>query len=334
MADAKKAVKNAEEKKWKIRDAEGKVFGPATLESLKAWARDGRLAEGQELSCDDETWLPVDSMPELEMDWVTELAPGKFFGPVNRDAMKEFIRNGDVSADMPQFVRMKSVDETPEALRAENAELKAQIEALRKDFGVRTAKLEADLAVAQTERRMAVGELSSRDLEFEAERQAFAAERSRMEAEKLALAAEKTKLNAEIAKASKRAEVLSAQVADAEARSKSRESDIARIAELEKLAENAKKEIKELKAALEDQAADARRKLKDADIGFAKEREEFQGRLRDVKALTDKIAALQNREESVRRVIMQAMSIIGKAGVEIEEADAVLVDDPAGSGER
>ena len=317
---------------WKIRDAEGNFFGPATMETLRTWARDGRLAADQSISADGDSWTPVDTIEELEMDWAAELAPGKFFGPVHRDAMKEFIRSGDVAEDMPQFVRVKSIDESPVALREENAELKAQIEALRKDFAVRASKLEADLSAAQTAQRMAAGELATRDLDFEAERQGFAAEKSRMEAERQALAAEKTKLKAEIAKAEKRAEVLAAQVADSEARNRSREADMARISELEKQVKESEKEVRQLKAELESQAADARRKLKAAEISHLNEKKEFESRLRGEKVLSDQIAALQNREESVRRVILQAMSLIGKGGEEIDEADAVIVDDTAAAG--
>lgn len=315
-----------DEKKWKIRDAEGKVFGPATMESLKAWARDGRLVAGQVVSSDGKNWVPVDTFAELEMDWVTKLPDGRFFGPVNRDAMKEFIRTGDITDDMPQFVRVKSIDESPVALRAENDELRRQIDLLRKDFASRVAKLEADLAASEAAKRLASSQLSTRDLDFEAERQAFAAEQSRMEAERQGLAAEKTKLKAEIAKAEKRAEVLAAQAADAQVRTKSREIDLARIAELEKQMGDLAKENKALKTELENQAADARRALKNAEISFLKEKEEFETRLRDVKALSDKISVYQTREESLRRVILQASSILGKGNEDIADAEAVIVE--------
>lgn len=313
---------------WRIRDAEGNFFGPASIDTLVKWARDGRLSADQSASSDDgATWIPVDSFPELEMDWAAELAPGKFFGPVNRDAMAEFIRSGDVSADMAQFVRVKSIEESPVALREENASLKAQLERLRGDFAQRTAKLETELAAAVAEKRMAAGELATRDLDFDAERQAFAAEKSRMDAERLALAAEKSKLKAEVAKAEKRAEVLSAQVAEAESRSRSREADLARIAELEKKVAEASGEIRRLKSDLENQEAAARRRMKETEVAHLAEKKTLEARLREAKSAEDAVASLRKREDAARRLASQLAAMLSApAKEEIAEADAVIVE--------
>lgn len=317
--------KSTAENIWKIKSGDGRIFGPASMETLLTWARDGRLLPGQLLSNDDKNWVPVESCAELEMNWVTCLPDGRFWGPIHRDAMKESIRNGEVTEDMPQFVRSRSIDDSPEALRRENDELKAQIITLRKDFAVRAAKLEADIASIKAEQRMAEGQLSSKDLEFDAERQAFAAERSRMEAERQGLAAEKTKLKAEIVKAEKRAEVLLAQVAESEASSRSREADLARIAELEEQLKEYEKDIKMLRTENENIAADARRKLKNAETDFLKDKEAFEVQLRDTKLLKDKIAAMETKEESLRRVIMQASQIIGKGEEVVAEAEAEII---------
>ena len=315
-------------RQWKIRDAEGNIFGPATIDTLVKWARDGRLSADQSATCDDgANWRPVDSFPELEMDWAAELAPGKFFGPVNRDAMKEFIRNGDVSEDMAQFVRVKSIEESPVALREENASLKVQIERLRADFAERTGKLESELAAAEAEKRMAAGELSTRDLDFDAERQAFAAEKSRMDAERQALAAEKSKLKAEVAKAEKRAEVLAAQVAEAESRSRSREADLARIAELEKKVAEAAGEIRRLKAELDNQEAAARRRLKDTETKHLAETKELEARLREARNAAEAVTALRKREDAARRLASQLATMLSAPEKDdIAEADAVIVE--------
>lgn len=319
----------SKERRWMIRDAEGKLFGPATMETLVKWARDGRLAAEQSISPEDDgvKWDPVDTVAEFEMDWAAELAPGKFFGPVNRDAMKEFIRTGDVPEDVAQFVRVKSLEDSPEALRRENGELKARIAALRADFEERSAKLEAELSEAENERRLAVGELSTRDMEFDAERQSFAAERSRMDAERQGLAAEKSKLQAELAKAEKRADVLAARVAETEARSRSRESDLARIAELENQGREAAKEIKMLQAELDSQGADARRRIKEAEVSFLEEKKDFEARLRSAREAIDGLAALRKREDAVRRLLSQINALFAAGKAENAEiADAVIVD--------
>lgn len=321
------ADKNSQdERKWKIRDAEGNFFGPATMETLKKWARDGRLSAEQSVSCDGEFWQPVDVFPELGMNWAAELAPGKFFGPVHQDAMKEFIRTGDVPADAAQFVRVASIDETPETLRAENEGLREKLRALREDFGSRASKLEAELASAEAKARIAAGDLATRDLEFDAERQSFAAEKSRMDAERKAIDAEKTKLRAELAKAEKRAEVLAAQVAESEARNRSREADVARIAELESQAKEAAKEMKLLRAELDNQAADARRKLKEAEVAALAEKKELEAGLREARAAASGVAALKKREDGVRRLLAQIETLLGQDRGEIVEADAVIIE--------
>lgn len=315
-----------EEKKWKIRDAAGNFFGPATMETLQKWARDGRLSAEQSISCDGEFWQPVDAFPELGMNWAAELAPGKFFGPVHQDAMKEFIRSGDVPADVAQFVRVQSLDETPETLRAENESLREKLRVLREDFGERTSKLEAELASVEAKNRIVAGDLATRDLEFDAERQSFAAEKSRMDAERKAIDAEKTKLRAELAKADKRAEVLAAQVAEAESRNRSREADVARIAELENQVKEAAKEIKLLRAELDTQAADARRKLKEAEVAALAERKELEAGLREARAAAGGIAALKKREDGVRRLLVQMEALLDPGKDDIAEAEAIIVE--------
>ena len=314
--------------KWKIRDAEGNLFGPASLDTLVKWARDGRLASDQEISEDGTLWRPVDAIPELEMDWAAELAPGKFFGPVHRDAMNEFIRSGDVSEDMAQFVRVRSPDDSPAALRAENEALKAQLARLREDFAGRAAKLEAELAAAIAEKRLAAGELSTRDLDFDAERQAFNAEKSRMEAERQSFNAEKARLLAEVAKAEKRADVLASQISEAEARSRSRQADLARIAELEKQAGEAAGEIKRLKSELDSQAGDARRRLKEAEVASLAERKELETRLRVARAEADGAAALKRRSDAARRLATQLANLLSpdSPSTQIPDADAIIID--------
>lgn len=311
---------------FKIRDAEGNLFGPASMETLVKWARDGRLAAEQELSEDGVAWRPVDSFPELEMDWAAELAPGKFFGPVHRDAMREFIRSGDVSEDMAQFVRVKTLDDSPVALREENASLKAQLERLRGDFAERTAKLEAELSTAIAERRLAAGELSTRDLDFDAERQAFAAEKSRMEAERQALAAEKTRLKADAAKAERRAEVLAAQISEAESRVRSREADLARIAELEKQLGEANAEVRRLKGELDGAAADGRRRLKEAEMAALAERKALEARFKEAVADAEAAAALRRRADAARCLVTQLSSLLAGDADKVEIADAVIIE--------
>lgn len=202
---------------WKIRDGEGHIFGPSPIEELQNWARDMRLMPGFEASQDNGNWVPVESLPELEMDWIARLPTGQFFGPVHRDALKEAIWNRDVAENAPVFIRMASINETPESLRAANDALKAQIEELRTDFAERATKIEAECASAKAERELAVSELSMKDRDFEVERQSFAAEKSRLEAIIQTLQADASKLKSIVSKVEKREEAAAIQTEKAHA---------------------------------------------------------------------------------------------------------------------
>ena len=89
----------AKEKMWKVKAEDGSVFGPASMATLLAWARDGRLAASHVISSDGKTWTPVASHSELAMDWIAEISPGKFYGPIHRDALDELLRNGTLAAN-------------------------------------------------------------------------------------------------------------------------------------------------------------------------------------------------------------------------------------------
>ena len=78
-------VEDKEEKKeWFVRTADGRVYGPADVSSLVAWAQDGRIEPTGFVSRDRLNWTPAQLMPELEMKWLVETEPGKVFGPFNR----------------------------------------------------------------------------------------------------------------------------------------------------------------------------------------------------------------------------------------------------------
>ena len=69
---------------WFVRSADGNVYGPTDKGSLVQWAREGRIDPSGFVSQDRKSWMPAQLLPELEMKWVVEAEPGKFFGPFNR----------------------------------------------------------------------------------------------------------------------------------------------------------------------------------------------------------------------------------------------------------
>ncbi|MBR2838079.1 MAG: DUF4339 domain-containing protein [Kiritimatiellae bacterium] len=83
-------------KEWFVRTEDGRVYGPADVSSLVAWARDGRIGPSGSVSRDRRTWTPAQQMPELEMKWLVETEPGKVFGPFNRALVVSLFARGSV----------------------------------------------------------------------------------------------------------------------------------------------------------------------------------------------------------------------------------------------
>lgn len=305
MATGEKAVN------WKVKAEDGSIFGPASMATLLAWARDGRLAASHVISSDGKNWTPVATHPELAMDWIAEITPGKFYGPTHRDALDELIRNGDLRNDVPQYVRTRSIEDSPSALKDENSSLKAQIEALRADFASRTGKLEEELAAAEAEKEELKSQLETRDLDFEAERQEFKAAES--------------KIQAELAKAEKKSAALAVQVEHSGVRDRSHAADSARIAELENKVSALEVSLKKTKAEADEAAATARREFKETDIELQKTRAEFDKFKNENQASASKLKALQLREESVRKLLQQASAIMNESSSSSDFEDAEIV---------
>lgn len=79
---------------WYVRSADGNVYGPAARATLVEWAREGRIDPSGFVSRDRKEWLPAQLMDELEMRWVVEAEPGKFFGPFNRAVVVRLAESG------------------------------------------------------------------------------------------------------------------------------------------------------------------------------------------------------------------------------------------------
>lgn len=303
------------EQTWKVRAEDGTVFGPATMATLLAWARDGRLAASHVISSDGAEWTPVASHPELAMDWIAEISPGKFYGPIHRDAMDELISSGNIPKDVPQYVRARTPDDAPAAMKAESEALRAEVEALRADFVARASKLEDELAAAESANAELRAQLETRDLDFEAERQGFKAAESKMQAE--------------LAKAEKKSATLAAQVQQDAARARPRAADTARIAELEaKLAaqDEATRKLREEAQNAAKEAADSRRALRQAETALENERAETARIKSEAQGASSRLKALEIREESLKKLIQQISAVMtDSASAPIEDAEVVNI---------
>ena len=92
-----------------VRTEDGSVYGPADVASLVEWAKDGRIDPSSFVSSDRINWLPAQLMPELEMKWLVETEPGKFFGPFHRQVVSSLFHEGQ----LPQGAKAYRLHEFP-----------------------------------------------------------------------------------------------------------------------------------------------------------------------------------------------------------------------------
>ncbi len=99
---------------WYVRSAEGKVYGPADLAALTVWAEEGRIDPSGFVSNDCQSWLPAQLLPELDMSWVVESEPGKFYGPFNRKMVSRLSKTGAIPEGAVIYRRHNMhIDEDP-----------------------------------------------------------------------------------------------------------------------------------------------------------------------------------------------------------------------------
>lgn len=134
-------------KSWFVRNEQGETFGPVDFETLKAWASDGRLAPTNEVSENGTEWVFATSLGGLAMDWVAEVTPGTFYGPIHKVAMEELVKDGSIAARAPFFMRY--------ALSAKPAPApdEQQAEQVRKQLTAQLEQAEQQAALAAAERR-------------------------------------------------------------------------------------------------------------------------------------------------------------------------------------
>lgn len=78
---------------WYVKNTDGKVFGPVDEAKLLAWVKEGRVDPFAGLSNDLKTWKLASLEPALEMDWIVENEPGRFYGPTHRAVIDDLIKS-------------------------------------------------------------------------------------------------------------------------------------------------------------------------------------------------------------------------------------------------
>lgn len=163
---------------WTIRTEKGKTFGPATREALRSWAHDGRIAPTSEASQNGADWVPVTSIG-LDMDWIAEVSPATFYGPIHRNAIDELLREGSLTPAASLYKRENLEAQDVSLLLADLQDESAA----HRQSAARAAALEQQLAALQRSFDNNQAELKARDHEFDAERQELKAVQNRMHAE-------------------------------------------------------------------------------------------------------------------------------------------------------
>ncbi len=113
----------AKKGEWYFRNADGSVFGPADINSLTVWAKEGRITPDGEVSKDRRRWVSAPDLPELEMNIIVEMEPGRFFGPFHENVVRSLKKNGSLAKKArvytraaPRSVPSKTALKTPEKI--------------------------------------------------------------------------------------------------------------------------------------------------------------------------------------------------------------------------
>lgn len=83
-------------KGWHLKKSDGAVFGPVDLNTLIAWAADGRIAPDDLVAEDPVHWRPAPELLELGMVWNVDLVNSTVLGPLNLMALRDLLLDGAV----------------------------------------------------------------------------------------------------------------------------------------------------------------------------------------------------------------------------------------------
>ena len=109
-----------ERESWYVKGSDGQVYGPADMASLVVWASEGRIEPNGFVSRDRRSWILAPRLPELEMHWVVETEPGKYYGPFNRQVVNRLAANGPIPQGAFVYRRhLLPVDRDPDPVRVE-----------------------------------------------------------------------------------------------------------------------------------------------------------------------------------------------------------------------
>ena len=86
--------------KWYLRKHEdGEVFGPVDFSKLKDWTRAAQVSPHDMVSDDRARWIKAPMLQGLHMDYLIQLGDDSYYGPTTEEAVQEFLRLGEITAD-------------------------------------------------------------------------------------------------------------------------------------------------------------------------------------------------------------------------------------------
>jgi len=75
------------------------LFGPIGFELLRQWAVEAYISPLDKVSTDQVTWVKAPMIPELQMDYLIQIGPERYYGPTTVGAIREFLERGEVTPD-------------------------------------------------------------------------------------------------------------------------------------------------------------------------------------------------------------------------------------------
>jgi len=162
--------------KWFLRKHEdGSTFGPVQFDQITRWAAAAQIAPHDTLSSDGQTWIKAPMLPQLGMDWLVELTSEHYYGPTTFDALREFIRLGEIDGET-------IVINTCDGTRRQIGEMPDLWEAARSEVDENQFQIQLDDPVGPTVAKMSIRlQERIRDLEqtLQEERRALAESQQR-----------------------------------------------------------------------------------------------------------------------------------------------------------
>ena len=254
-----------QKKSWYVRKQDGAEFGPVTLKDLLRWSAQCRLVAGNAVSADREEWVPVETLPELEMHWIAHRSDGKEYGPFALAAVPELVAHHVLPADavlinrasgeqMPLVQLIQPEDNTAnpeperESVIAESAPAEQQEE---------TTVVETSPPRVATENNsiddVVVDEIQAHQREMETLQQAVEALQQRLQEMEDAAAEQRVEAESRYAESRDECDALQLAIRQNE---EEREASAARIAELSDALAQAQQAVQESEQRLLEQAGE------------------------------------------------------------------------------